>query len=573
MSANIFLEVKDGLQSRLPDVVQDLLPGGRISGREYLCGSLQGGSGDSCHTNLESGLGNDLATGGSWRDVIDLAAKVWNVRQGEAAKELAKRYGIGQGPGVCLPLQQQSAPVVQTQDTPQPADDPNDLTIKEWPVFSWNACPGILGEFVKLATRDSEADPAAVCITALVRFCAEIYGHVPNKGPHIYIGETVHPPRLFAVICGNSSKARKGTSRHPVTKLFGREYCSIADLRERGVPLPARESGGPLSTGEGLAHHVRDETDEERERRQRQNPNEPVREKGDKRLMIQDEEFASGLACTKREGNTLSMGIRCFWDSGDYSPLTKNNPVSVKGAHINIITHITMQELAVCLGDVQAFNGFGNRFLWICARRSKLVALPTRMPETELAPLQRELWRVVAQAQKRGAMTMNASAAELWENLYPEISKEHTGLAGSIINRAEAQTLRLALVYALLDGKGIIDFPHLQSALALWQYAQDSALYIFGDRSVDPLEEKVLEVLKHGPLSATDLSAAFSRNIPKDRLQPLLQQLEAQRRISVTHVKPNGRGRPRLIFSLHEIKGVNEENENNECNEKESVRP
>ena len=59
--------------------------------------------------------------------------------------------------------------------------------------------------------------------------------------------------------------------------------------------------------------------------------------------------LSSGLACTRREGNTLSMGIRSFWDSGDYAPLTKNNPITVRGAHINILTHITMQELAVSL--------------------------------------------------------------------------------------------------------------------------------------------------------------------------------------------------------------------------------
>ena len=768
MNGNIFQEVKDGLQSRLDDVVQELLPGGRISGKEYLCASLQGGSGESCRTNLETGKGSDFASGDAWGDIIGLAAKVWNMRQGEAAGELKKQYNIGtvqvfspqaissttppalatftpilpvppsalepprrhpqhgqysqiwryddmQGrtlayatrfdlpdgkavlplwygkygsnnpqwtwkalpeprplyglaklaampdapilivegektadaaqayfphrvaltwsggsnavgkadvstlhgrnviiwpdndePGFAAALElarildgtAQSIAIVQPPDTlpdgwdladqtetgflPQvhietampvvefirkaakrypsfapsisiqsdsPAPDAEDITIKEWPMFSFAACPGILGEFVKLATRDSEADPAAVAITTLVRFCAEIYGHAPNQGPHLYIGETIHPPRLFAVICGNSSKARKGTSRHPVTKVFGREHCTLADLREWGLPLPARESGGPLSTGEGLAYHVRDESDEERERRQRQNPNEPIREKDDKRLIVQDEEFASGLTCIKREGNTLSMGIRCFWDTGNYAPLTKNNPITVRGAHINIITHITMQELAVCLGDVQAVNGFGNRFLWICARRSKLVALPPRMPEAELAPIQRELWRLVAKAQKRGAMTLTASTKEIWEGIYPEISKEHSGLVGGIINRAESQTLRLALVYALLDGKGIIDESHLQAALAMWGYAQDSALYIFGDRAADPLEARVLALLEQGPLSATDLSRAFSGHVSKERLQPILQQLEAQRRISITKQK-NG-GRPKLILALH----------------------
>ena len=97
MSGNIFQEVKDGLQSRLPDVVQDLLPGGKISGKEYLCASLQGGSGESCRTNLETGVGSDFATGDSWSDIIDLAARTWEVRPYEAAKRLGERYSISQG--------------------------------------------------------------------------------------------------------------------------------------------------------------------------------------------------------------------------------------------------------------------------------------------------------------------------------------------------------------------------------------------------------------------------------------------------------------------------------------------
>ena len=165
---------------------------------------------------------------------------------------------------------------------------------------------------------------------------------------------------------------------------------------------------------------------------------------------------------------------------------------------------------------------------------------------------------------------MTPSALEMWEGIYPEISREHTGLAGSIINRAEAQAQRLALVYALLDGQERIDVPHLKAALAMWGYAQDSALYIFGDRSVDPLEEKLLEILKQGPLSATDLSAAFSRNIPKERLQPLLQQLEAQQRICIRKER-SGKGRPKQIITLREITTINEGNENNECNEKKEA--
>ena len=777
MNSEFFQAVKSALEPRLAAVAESLLPGGRIVGKEYVCGSLEGGEGKSCRINLQSGVGSDFATGETCSDIIDLAAKVWNMRPYEAAKELANQYGIEDrvfGPltagkeikigldftpilpvpknapeptrrhsqyGMCVkqwrylnafgelmfctarfdqadgkvvlpqcygrfgkshkqwcwkslpdsrplyglpklrsmpqatvllvegektadaaqsllpeyvamtwsggskaiaksdfsPLSERNIVIWPDNDKPgmeaaasiykllagkaksirivppdlslpegwdladkppdgmdirqclqnaldpksflqassnkfhkieaiQPAEPetaPEDeFDIKEWPKFSMDACPGILGDFVSLATRDSEADPAAVCITALVRFCAEVYGIAPNRGPHILVGETVHPPRLFAVICGNSSKARKGTSRYPVAKLFSRALCQSSELRDLRLPIPARESGGPLSTGEGLAYHVRDMTDAEIERLQKQNPEKDIHDKDDKRLIIMDEEFASGLACTKREGNTLSMGIRCFWDSGDYSPLTKNNPITVKGAHINIITHITMQELAVCLAEVQAFNGFGNRFLWICARRSKLVALPAPMPEHDLAPIQREMWRLTATAQKRGAITMSPDCLEYWQSIYPDLSKEHTGLVGNIINRAEAQTIRLALAYALLDGKDIINQPHLQAALAMWKYAEASALYIFGDKTADPLEARIMEALKNGPLTATELSALLCRNVPKERLQPLLQQMEARQVITVR--KQKGCGRPRQIITLTSQTTTNEINEKNE---------
>ena len=775
---SIFELVKEALHPRLGSVLPELLPGGKIRGREYVCGSLQGGPGNSCKTNLDTGKGADFSTDESWGDVIGLWAKIQGLDQGEAARELAARYDIpldnappksppssvhaeplaftpilpvpdsapepprshpqhgpasalwryadqhgatlafaarfdlpdgskeilpqaygssgGNGPrwhwkalpeprplfGLEKLAARLEAPVLLVEgektaeaaqihfpdhaaitwsggakavakadlsplygrkvtlwpdndepglkaaltlaelleskadisiilppdalpekwdlaDPPPPgflpqahlssallveefrqkagerypglaqniqiAEDPEYMPLKKWPVFPFEAaCPGIVGEFVALATRDSEADPAAVCVTMLARFAAEVYGLAEGKGPHVYVGETLHPPRLFAVICGNSSKSRKGSSLSPVTKLFTREYCLPSEMAS--LPLPASESGGPLSTGEGLGNQVRDESEEERERRRRMNPNEPIRAPGDKRLMIQDEEFASGLACTKREGNTLSMGLRSFWDSGDYAPLTKNNPIRVKNAHICIITHITMQELAVALTDVQAFNGFGNRFLWICARRSKLIPLPSRMPAEKLRPLQNELWRLVAQAQKCGLITMSAGARAQWEIIYPEISKEHSGLAGSIINRAEAQTLRLALIYALLDGRDQIEGRHLDAALTLWRYAQDSALYIFGDRTADPLEEKILAALEPGPLTATELSAAFSRNIPKERLQAALEQLEARQRISITKIKRAGR--PKTIISRREISLINENNENNEFDEK-----
>ena len=94
MTGNIFDCVKSALQGRLSDVIPELLPGGRRSGREYVCASLQGGPGTSCSTNLDTGMGKDFATDESWTDVIGLMAAIHGIRQSEAARELAERYGI-----------------------------------------------------------------------------------------------------------------------------------------------------------------------------------------------------------------------------------------------------------------------------------------------------------------------------------------------------------------------------------------------------------------------------------------------------------------------------------------------
>jgi hypothetical protein len=57
MNGSIFELVKESLHSRLEAILPDLLPGGRVSGREYICASLSGDNGKSCSTNLDTGVG------------------------------------------------------------------------------------------------------------------------------------------------------------------------------------------------------------------------------------------------------------------------------------------------------------------------------------------------------------------------------------------------------------------------------------------------------------------------------------------------------------------------------------
>ena len=76
-----------------------------------------------------------------------------------------------------------------------------------------------------------------------------------------------------------------------------------------------------------------------------------------------------------------------------------------------------------------------------------------------------------------------------------------------VCGRADPQSLRLALIYAVLDGSdGVIRPVHLKAALAMWQYYEDSARFIFGDSIGDPVADTILHALRNNAAHADQRS-------------------------------------------------------------------
>ena len=82
---------------------------------------------------------------------------------------------------------------------------------------------------------------------------------------------------------------------------------------------------------------------------------------------------------------------------------------------------------------------------------------------------------------------------------YPQLTQPLDGLAGHITARAEAHTIRLALLYALLDGHKQIRSEHLHAAPALWDYTSRSARWALGQATGDPLAEQLHAALIRAP--------------------------------------------------------------------------
>jgi len=102
----------------------------------------------------------------------------------------------------------------------------------------------------------------------------------------------------------------------------------------------------------------------------------------------------------------------------------------------------------------------------------------------------------------------------LWLEIYPELSEGRPGLLGAVTSRAEAQVMRLACIYALMDRSKIVRVQNLRAALALWKYCESSARYIFGDSLGDPVADTLLKALRNSAngLTRTDIRDLFGRN-------------------------------------------------------------
>ena len=89
-----FEAVNAAALAQYPGLLQSWLPGGRLEGREFVCGDLAGAPGESCKVNVETGLWSDFATGDSGNDPVSLYAAIRGMKPGEARRELVEALKV-----------------------------------------------------------------------------------------------------------------------------------------------------------------------------------------------------------------------------------------------------------------------------------------------------------------------------------------------------------------------------------------------------------------------------------------------------------------------------------------------
>ena len=127
-------------------------------------------------------------------------------------------------------------------------------------------------------------------------------------------------------------------------------------------------------------------------------------------------------------------------------------------------------------------------------------------------------------------LTRDDHARDLWLDVYEPLSEGRLGLVGAVISRGEAQVMRLATIYALLDSSQVIRREHLEAALEVWRYAEESARHVFGNAIGDPKADEALAYLRAAPngLTRSELgSRLFGKHPRAEHLNRVLELLRS----------------------------------------------
>ena len=340
------------------------------------------------------------------------------------------------------------------------------------------------------------------------------FGH----GRYLYQG-SAQSTNLFVVLVGDTSSGRKGTAGSIARDVMDQAYPTWASLIVAG-----------LGSGEGLISYLKKrETD------------------GEHRALVMESEFGRLLTVMMREGSTLSPIIRDAWDGVPMGRVLADKQALVRYHHVGVIAHVTPVELRQKLNGTDAANGFGNRFLWLAVRRTRLVPFPESPVRRVHPEVLRDIGASIDEAQSPREMTWSSAAHDAWEDLYFELAARHGhGLLGAMTARTEAQIVRIALAYALLDRSPTVELEHLQAGRALWDFAERSIARFVGtstgDRNADVLRAHLVD----GPISWQDARTVAGLRTGAD-VSAAVDLLQSLGIAEVVRVK-TGAGRPKRFI-------------------------
>jgi hypothetical protein len=387
------------------------------------------------------------------------------------------------------------------------------------PVAAAEIYAGILGDITHAAEPGTEADPVGILGSLLA-----MTGVAAGRNPHVQVGNDRHPLLIWTLLFGRTGSGRKGGATG-TGALFARAAFGEDDYRTWVT------SG--LSSGEGLIERIRDGD--------KDNP-----DVEDKRLIAVETEFGTVMARAARDGSTLAEVCRQAWNGEPLSVLNRKR-LTASWSHVGIIGHIAPWDFRRRLAAVDLAAGTYNRYLPLYVERSKRLPIPRGADPKTVTDLGGRLREAISQARGKTRVQLGEEAEALWcDELYDELTAadDEEMAWAEFMRRAAPYCLRIAGLYAVLDGRDRISKTDLAAAAALVRYSTASARYVLGDLLRDPRMDRLTrEITAAGEtgLTRTQISALFGRHVSRDALDALLGELLSRDGYEIARTETGGR--------------------------------
>lgn len=391
---------------------------------------------------------------------------------------------------------------------------------------------GAIGEAVARIAPVTEADPIAILTSTLA-----LFGAICGDASYVQVGGVRHPPRIWPLVVGKTGSGRKGTS-WAEARTLGRGWGTYSEHYTSKRVVSGLASGEGLIAALGGVMVGREEKDQPEQ--------EAIAPDG--RLTVVETEFARVLAAAKRDGSTLGPILRQLWDDGEAAILTRTAPLSVRGAHLGVVAHVTPRELRLRLAESDLAGGTLNRFLLVASERPQL--LPHELRHPDVAAEAEWLGKAADRARFGHELRRDRYADDLWPDVYRALNaSEPDGQLGSVLARGPAYTMRLALAYALADGAGAIGVEHLLAGLAVWQYSAATARMVFPEGKAQEHQDRLAGYIATagGGRTRSEITTYFARNVSAGDLTAMLDDLEMHGQIAVSRDEGTG-GRPAMRY-------------------------
>lgn len=370
------------------------------------------------------------------------------------------------------------------------------------------AFDGLLGEAAKVLAEGTDASDVAI-LASLVAFC----GALMPAHAYFHGNQTSSP---FMALVGHTGDGRKGTAMYRARDALG---MALGTQMVNRIPFDG------VASGEGLVKALHDRGKE------------PAG-------VLFEEEYATFLAASGRDGSTLDTRMRAAFDGSQLSNRKAMDTLTVEAPYwLSGLVAITPAELQERVPRGSFKSGSGNRWLWLPVRRRDVVVrstppmLPGRISGRLVEANRRHL--------SPRALGIGPGVDDLLAGYDRFLRANSVGLESDMTRRYTVIAFRIALVHAAVEVADEVALDHAHRAVALTEYARRGMEWVFGAALGDGASTLLLRQLQEeGALSSGTISKYLIRD-PIKR-QSAVDELCRLGLATVERVPTSGRKRTEL---------------------------